>query len=150
MPGMRKISLLALIVVPALAGCALTHPKVPGPYADAPSLVNVAALTKFDGQLPLVIIPANAADWGPSLSYAVKAALKIKPTAQFRVALAGPPAAIPSVTEEQLAPLAPEAALVADAIVADGVATSNVSLAGPTTIAKAPAPTGPEIVVLAK
>ena len=149
MRPMRKSSLLALILVPTLAGCA-THPKVATPYADAPSLVNVAALTKFDGQLPLVVIPATAADWGPSVSYAVKAALKIKPNAQFRVALASPPSAIPSVTEEQVAPLAPEAALVADAIVADGVSTDAVSLAGPVVIAKAPAPVSPEIVVLAK
>ncbi|SIR24292.1 MULTISPECIES: hypothetical protein [Acidiphilium] len=147
---MRRI-LIPIVFVPlALAGCMLPGRKLISPYPDAPSLVDVAALTKFDGQLPLVTIPEGTQNWAPAVRYAVNAALKINPKAQFRVYVTGPAAAIPSDTELAMAKLAPEAAQVADAIAADGVAPSNVSLGAGTALAHVTAPTAPEIVVFAK
>ncbi|MGC9268643.1 hypothetical protein [Acidiphilium sp.] len=147
---MRRI-LIPLVFVPiALAGCAVPGRKIISPYADAPSLVDVAALSTFNGQLPLVTIPQGTEAWAPSVKYAVTEALKINPKAKFRVYVTGPTAAIPSDTELAMARLAPEAAQVADAIAADGVSPPNVSLGASTALPHVPAPAGPEIVVFAK
>ncbi|GBR76211.1 hypothetical protein [Acidiphilium acidophilum] len=147
---MRRI-LITLVLTPiALAGCALSGRKIVSPYADAPSLVDVAALSKFNGQLPLVTIPEGTQNWAPSVSYAVTQALKINPKAQFRVYVTGPASAIPSDSELAMAKLTPEAAQVADAIAANGVIPPNVSLGASTKLAHVPAPAGPEIVVFAK
>ncbi|MDD2878179.1 MAG: hypothetical protein PHT60_09090 [Acidiphilium sp.] len=146
---MRRI-LIPIVFVPiALAGCALPGRKM-SPYAEAPSLVDVAALTKFNGQLPLITIPEGTEDWAPSVRYAVTEALKINPKAQFRVYVTGPAAAIASQSEMMMAKLAPEAAQVADAIAADGVPPPNVSLGAATRLRHVPAPAAPEIVVFAK
>lgn len=147
---MRRILIPALLLPLALAGCALFGRKTVSPYANAPSLVDVAALTKFNGQLPLVTIPQGAQNWAPSVKYAVAEALKINKDAKFRVYVTGPAAAIPSVSEQQMAKLAPEAAAVADAIAADGVLPGNVSLGASTKLPHVPTPKAPEIVVFAK
>lgn len=147
---MRRI-LIPIVLTPiVLAGCVLPGRKVLSPYAGAPSLVNVAALSKFNGQLPLVTIPEGTANWAPSVKFAVAAALKINPKASFRVYITGPAAAIANVSEQEMAKLAPEAASVADSIVADGVAPANVSLGASTDIKHVPTPKTPEIVVFAK
>lgn len=147
---MRRI-LIPLVLTPiVLAGCALPGRKIVSPYANAPSLVDVAALTKFNGQLPLVTIPQGTTNWAPAVKYATLQALKINPKAQFRVYITGPAAAIPSATERSMAKLAPEAAEVADAIAADGVAPANVSLGASTGLPHVTAPTAPEIVIFAK
>lgn len=147
---MRRILIPTFLLPLALAGCALLGRGALAPHATAPSMVNVAALTKFDGRLPLVTIPGSANGWAPSVKYAVDAALKINRNAAFRVYITAPAAAIPSVTEQQMAPLASKAAAVADAIVADGVAPGNVSLGASTNLPHVPAPAAPEIVVFAK
>lgn len=147
---MRRIFITLVLAPIALAGCALPGRKIVSPYANAPSLVDVAALSKFDGRLPLVTIPEGTQDWAPSVRYAVTEALKINPKAQFRVYLTGPAAAIPNETEREMSKLAPEAAQVADAIAADGVAPANVSLGASTGLKHVPAPTTPEIVIFAK
>lgn len=148
---MRRHVIPLFLLPLALSGCMLLRGhKAISPYANAPSMVDVAALTKFDGQLPLVTIPENAQDWAPSVKYAVAEALKINPKAKFRVYLTGPTTAIPTVSEQMMAKMAPEAAQVADAIVADGVAAPNVSIGADTKLPHVPAPTSPEIVVFAK
>lgn len=147
---MRRILTVLILAPIALAGCALPGRKVVSPYATAPSLVDVAALTTFDGQLPLVTIPQGTENWAPAVKYAVAAALKINPKAKFRVYVTGPTAAIASTTELALVKLAPEAAQVADAIAADGVAPGNVSLGESTALAHVAVPAAPEIVIFAK
>jgi hypothetical protein len=145
---MRRI--LPLAVILALAGCALPGRKTISPYADAPSLVDVAALTSFKGVLPLVSIPENTAGWSSSVSYAVAQARKIKPGARFRVTVTAP-AGTPDEQQDQMKRMAPTAASVADAIVADGVHPSHVSLAARgAPIPHLAAPAGPEVLVFAK
>lgn len=147
---MRRILIPVLFLPLALAGCALFGRKTISPYANAPSLVDVAALSNFNRQLPLVTIPAGTQDWAPSVKYAVTEALKIDKNAQFRVYLTGPAAAIPTLSEQQMAKLAPEAAAVADAVAADGVLPGNVSLGASNKLPHVPTPKAPEIVVFAK
>ncbi|ABQ31163.1 MULTISPECIES: hypothetical protein [Acidiphilium] len=147
---MRR-STLTLVLLPAiLAGCAVPGRRTPGPYAGAPSLVDVAALTSFNGRLPLVTIPESTEIWSPSVKYAVDAALKINPKARFRVYVTGPTAGGPAAAEMAMARLAPRAAQVADAIVADGVAPDHVSLGASAPLHAVPPPATPEIVVFAK
>lgn len=147
---MRRI-LIPLVILPAiLSGCALTGRHQPSQYAGAPSLVDVAALTSFNGKLPLVTIPDHTHDWAPAVKYAVDAALKINPKAQFRVYVTAPAAGGPAAAQMAMARVAPLAAQVADAIVADGVASSSVSLGAAAPLANVTAPTGPEIVIFAK
>lgn len=147
---MRRISLIPALIPVLLAGCAVPGRQAPGRYADAPSLVDVAALNEFNGRLPLVTIPEHTSDWGGAVKYAVDAALKINPKAMFRVYLTGPASGGPAAAEQQMARLAPQAALVADAIVADGVAADHVSIGAATPLPHVPAPAAPEIVVFAK
>lgn len=143
---------IPIVVLPlALTGCALFGRKaIVSHQANVPSLVNIAALTSFKGQLPLVTIPEGTANWAPSVKYAVTAALKINPKAKFRVYVTGPVSKIPNVSNRMMARLAPEASQVADAIVADGVAAHNVSIAASTKLAHVKPPAAPEIVVFAK
>lgn len=148
---MRRILLALPILVLAgagLAGCTL--PGRQGQYSKAPSLVDVRALTSFDGRVPLVTIPAHTPDWSGSVKYAVNAALKIKPSAQFRVYVTAPPAGSPQEARQQMAELAPEAAQVANAIVADGVQPQRVTLGASTDLPRVKRPAAPEILVFAK
>ncbi|HQT62006.1 MAG TPA: hypothetical protein PLV07_06075 [Acidiphilium sp.] len=147
---MRRSTLMLFVLPAILAGCAVPGRHVPGPYAGAPSLVDVAALTAFNGRLPLVTIPEAVETWSPSVKYAVDAALKINPKAEFRVVVTAPAARGPAAAERAMARLAPRAAQVADAIVADGVAAQRVSLGAAAPLAGIPAPSAPEIVVFAK
>lgn len=148
---MRRKFLPVMLAPLVLAGCAVPgRPTAPSPYAGAPSLVDVAALAKFDGRLPLVTIPEHAADWAPSVKYAVDAALKINPKATFRVYLTGPAAGGPATAEREMAHVAPKAAQVANAIVADGVPAERVSIAASAPLPHVPPPAAPEILVFAK
>lgn len=145
---MRRILIFAIPA--ALAGCALPGRKTVSPYADAPSLVDVAALEKFNGVLPLVSIPENTPDWADSVHYAVAQSLKIKPDAQFRVVVTAPDAASPGEQQREMSHLAPEAAEVANAIAGDGASAAKVSLAAESRpIPHAASPKGPEILVFA-
>ena len=148
---MRRILLTLSILALAgagLAGCTL--PGRPGRYAKAPSLVDVRALTSFDGRVPLVTIPEHTPDWSGSVQYAVNAALKIKPSAEFRVYVTAPSAGSPAAAQQQMAELAPEAAQVANAIVADGVEPQRVTLGASTDLPRVKPPAAPEILVFAK
>ncbi len=139
--------------VASFSGCALPSRPTSHPYADAPSLVDVMALMKFDGRLPLVTIPRDNTSWGASVKYAVAEALRIKPGAEFRVDIVGLASKPPSVAEREMSQLAPLAAQVADAIVADGATPNRVSLGATTASARVKTlriPTTPEIVVFAK
>ena len=144
---MRRI---ILFVIPlALASCALPGRPV-SPYANAPSLVDVAALSSFNGVLPLVTVPENTASWPDSVSYAVTQSLKIKPEARFRVVVTAP-GATPGAQQREMSRLAPEAASIANAIAADGVRPSRVSLAAQgAPIPHVAPPLAPEILVFAK
>ena len=147
---MRRIILALPILAMAgagLAGC--TVPGRPGPYAKAPSLVDVRALTSFDGRVPLVTIPEHTPDWSGSVKYAVNAALKIKPSAKFRVYVTAPSGS-PEGARRQMAELAPVAAQVANAIVADGVTPQRVTLGASTDLPEVKTPSQPEILVFAK
>lgn len=147
---MRRI-FIPLVILPAiLTGCALIGRHQPSQYAGAPSLVDVAALAKFDGKLPLVTIPDHTHDWAPAVKYVVDAALKINPKAQFRVYVTGPTEGGPAAAQMAMARIAPQAAQVADAIVADGVAPANVSLGASAPLPNVKAPAAPEIVIFAK
>ena len=145
--------LFTCAVVASFSGCALPSRPTSHPYADAPSLVDIAALTKFDGRLPLITIPRDNTSWGASVKYAVTEALRIKPGAEFRVDIIGLASKPPSVAEREMSQLAPLAAQVADAIVADGATPNRVSLGATTASARVKThriPTTPEIVVFAK
>lgn len=145
---MRRILFFAIPL--GLAGCALPSRKTVSPYANAPSLVDVAALTSFKGVVPLVTVPKDTSNWPDSVTYAVSAARKIKPDATFRVTVTAPPGG-PEEQQQQMKTVAPTAASVADAIVADGVSPSNVSLsAAGAPIPDVPPPSGPEVLVFAK
>lgn len=147
--AMRRILFLAVPV--ALAGCALPSRNTLSPYAAAPSLVDVAALEKFNGVLPLVTIPAGTPDWAEAVHYAVAQSLKIKPGAQFRVVVTAPQAESPEAEQRAMSPLAPEAAEVANAIVADGASAGNVSLGSKSQpIPHTTPPKAPEILVFAR
>lgn len=149
---MRRTFLPVLLIPFVLAGCAVPGrpTQAPSPYADAPSLVNVAALSKFDGQVPLVTIPEHTPDWSGPVKYAVNAALKLNPKATFRVYLTGPTRGGPASAERAMARLAPEAAQVANAIVADGVPAERVSIGASAPLPHVRPPATPEIVVFAK
>lgn len=147
---MRRSFIPVFLIPLVLAGCALPGRRTPSQYANAPSLVDVAALSKFDGRLPLVTIPEHTPNWAPSVKYAVDAALKINPKAKFRVYLTGPTDGGPAASERAMARLAPEAAQVANAIVADGVPSDRVSIAASAPLPHVPTPATPEIVVFAK
>jgi hypothetical protein len=145
--------LFTCAVVATFSGCALPSRPTSHPYADAPSLVDVAALMKFDGRLPLVTIPKDNTSWGPSVKYAVTEALRIKSGAEFRVDIVGPASKPPSAAEREMSQIAPLAAQIADAVVADGAAPKRVSLGATTPSAGVKnhrIPTTPEIVVFAK
>jgi hypothetical protein len=145
---MRRILFFAFPL--GLASCALPGRPV-SPYANAPSLVDVAALSSFNGVLPLITVPENTANWPDSVSYAVAQSLKIKPEARFRVVVTAPSAATPGAQQHEMSRLAPEAASIANAIAADGVGPSRVSLAAQgAPIPHVAPPAGPEILVFAK
>ncbi len=143
---MRRILFFSVLL--ALAGCAV--PGRVSPYANAPSLVDVAALSSFKGVLPLVTVPENTTSWSDSISYAVAQSLKIKPNAHFRVVVTAPQGT-PDEQQQAMSRLAPQAAAIADAIAADGVRPSRVSLAAQgAPIPNVPSPAAPEILVFAK
>lgn len=147
---MRRSFLPVLLLPLVVAGCAVPGRPKPSPYAGAPALVDVAALSKFDGSVPLVRIPEHTPDWGGPVKYAVNAALKVNPKATFRVYLTGPVHGGPASAEREMARLAPEAAQVANAIVADGVPAERVSIAASAPLPHVRPPAAPEILVFAK
>ncbi len=128
-PAMRcPTPLLPVFLTLALAACALPSRTTFAPAPVGADTQSISATQAFAGRVPLITMLPGTTDFQAPVASAVHQALAIKPTAQFDVEAVSPAAATPDATADELAALSSTAAAVAKAIVADGVAASNVTL----------------------
>ncbi len=120
----------ALFLLPALAlaACAPPGRQTIAPSPAGADTQSIAAADAFKNRIPLVSILPDTQDFQAPLKSAVAQALAIKPDAAFEVRAEAPGTGNPDSDAKALAALAPEAKAVADAIAADGVPTSRITL----------------------
>ena len=125
---MRYIILLPVL----LAACSLPSRTTftPAPVVADPA--SIAATKAFAGRVPLITIPPGTVDFATPVAKAVHEARAIKPAAQFEVQSVTPMGTGPDAAAARLAALSGTAALVAQAIIGDGVAPENVTLTAAT------------------
>lgn len=93
---------------------------------------SISAADAFAERVALLSILPGTQDFQAPLKKAVDEALALKPNAVFEVRAEAPGTGNPDTDAKALATLAPEAKTVADAIIADGVLASRVSLGAKT------------------
>jgi hypothetical protein len=134
----------SLVLLIALASCALPGRNTFAPAAAGPDTASISATQAFAGRIPLVTILPGTTDYAAPLAGAVHQALAIKPSAAFEVQAQTPVGASPDTSAASLTALSSTAADVAKSIVSDGVAQSQVTLTAKT------AGLDPEILVYVK
>lgn len=133
--GIKSLAMRrALYLVSALC---LTSCAPPGQetFSAAPAgadTQSIKAADAFAGRIPLVSILPDTQDFQAPLKRAVAEALAIKPDAVFEVQAAAPGTGSPDTNAKALMALTPEAKAVAQAIIADGVSASRVSVSAKT------------------
>ena len=125
---MRSSALLPILPLALLAACQVPGRNTFAPPAAGPDTASVSATQAFNGRVPLITILPGTSDFAAPVASAVRQALAIKPSAQFQVQAESPASATPDASAATLAALSDTAAAVAKAIIADGVAASNVTL----------------------
>jgi hypothetical protein len=125
---MRSSALLPILPLVLLSACQVPGRNTLAPPAVGPDTFSVSATQAFTGRLALITILPGTTDFAAPVASAVRQALAIKPSAQFEVQAESPASATPDASAATLAALSDTAAAVAKAIIADGVASSNVSL----------------------
>jgi len=134
----------SLVLLFALASCALPSRTTFAPAAVGPDTATISATQAFAGRIALVTILPGTTDYAAPLASAVHQALAIKPTAAFEVQAQTPVSASPDTSAANLTALSTTAAAVAKSIVSDGVAQPQVTLTAKT------AGLDPEILVYVK
>jgi len=125
---MRFLVLLPILPLALLAGCQVPGRNTFAAPAVAPDTASVSATQAFNGRVALITILPGTTDFGAPVASAVRQALAIKPSARFEVRAVSPASQTPDSSAATLTALSSTAAAVAKAIVADGVAASNVTL----------------------
>lgn len=124
--------ILCLFSALTLASCAPLGRETFSPNPAGADTQSIKAADAFAERIALVAILPDTQDFRPSLQKAVAQALAIKPDAIFEVRAEAPGTGNPDTDASALAALAPEAKSVANAIIADGVAASRVTLGAKT------------------
>jgi hypothetical protein len=125
---MRLNVLLPILPLTLLAACQVPGRNTFAAPAVAPDTASVTATQAFKDRVPLITILPGTTDFAGPVASAVRQALAIKPSAQFEVQAESPASATPDASAADLTALSGTASAVAKAIIADGVAASNVSL----------------------
>ena len=125
---MRFLVLLPILPLTLLAGCQVPGRNTFAAPAVAPDTASVSATQAFNGRVALITILPGTYDFAAPVASAVHQALAIKPNAKFEVRAVSPASATPDASAATLTALSSTAAAVAKAIIADGVAASNVTL----------------------
>jgi hypothetical protein len=114
---MRLNVLLPILPLTLLAACQVPGRNTFAAPAVAPDTASVTATQAFKDRVPLITILPGTTDFAGPVASAVRQALAIKPAS-----------ATPDASAADLTALSGTASAVAKAIIADGVAASNVSL----------------------
>lgn len=125
----RAIFLLSAL---ALASCAPPGRQSFSPTPAGPDTQSVSAADAFRNRIPLVSILPDTQDFQGPLKDAVAQALAIKPDATFQVMAETPATGNADTDTKTLATLAPQAKAIAQAIAADGVPASRVTVGAKT------------------
>lgn len=128
---MRRALALLVFALP-LASCAPPGQQTIAANPVGADTQTISAADAFKNRIPLVSILPGTQDFQAPLKSAVAQALSIKPDAAFEVQAQAPATGSPDADAKTLSALAPEAKTIAQAIIADGVPASRVSLGAKT------------------
>ncbi len=128
---MRR-ALLLLSTALALASCAPPGRQSFSSTPAGPDTQSISAVDAFNNRVPLVSILPDTRDFQGPLKNAVTQALAIKPDAVFEVMAQTPATGNADTDTKTLATLAPQAKAIAQAIIADGVPASRVTVGAKT------------------